>query len=305
MPGSKFRLLALHGKGTSGRIMKAQIKPLIDLLGDVLEVHYMDGSEASAPYQGIESIFPKEPYYAWYQQPTRDALHLAHSRLAEQLSPSPALVDSLKPQRAKMVAITTNLERGDLGVLTPPETPTSATPSFPLSRTSLNTLLAYQTSLDKSAGAHFNSRLLAPGIDTPLSYPSTAGVRTPLDLEPGNYDGMICFSQGCAVSTGLLLEMGERLPVRLVILICGGRPFDAKGTMERVKSTSTTRIELPSIHIHGRQDAGLDESRKLASLYSDRGKQVIELDIGHCPPRRSWDVKVVAAAIRSGISELG
>lgn len=52
MSGRKIRLLALHGKGTSARIMKAQIKPLIDLLGDVLEVHYMDGSEMSAPYQG-------------------------------------------------------------------------------------------------------------------------------------------------------------------------------------------------------------------------------------------------------------
>lgn len=48
----KVKLLALHGKGTSARIMKAQIKPIIDVLGDILEVHYMDGGEVSAPYQG-------------------------------------------------------------------------------------------------------------------------------------------------------------------------------------------------------------------------------------------------------------
>lgn len=52
MMARKIRLLALHGKGTSARIMKAQIKPLIDALGDLLEVHYMDGGEISAPYQG-------------------------------------------------------------------------------------------------------------------------------------------------------------------------------------------------------------------------------------------------------------
>lgn len=52
MHSRKVRLLALHGKGTSARIMKSQIKPIIDLLGDVVEVHYMDGGEISAPYQG-------------------------------------------------------------------------------------------------------------------------------------------------------------------------------------------------------------------------------------------------------------
>lgn len=52
MSDRKIRLLALHGKGTSGKIMKTQIKPIVDVLGDVLEVHYMDGSELSAPYQG-------------------------------------------------------------------------------------------------------------------------------------------------------------------------------------------------------------------------------------------------------------
>lgn len=52
MPFRKMRLLALHGKGTSARIMKAQIKPIVDMLGDIVEVHYMDGGEISAPYQG-------------------------------------------------------------------------------------------------------------------------------------------------------------------------------------------------------------------------------------------------------------
>lgn len=51
-PARKIRLLALHGKGTSARIMKAQIKPIVDVLGDLVEVDYMDGGEVSAPYQG-------------------------------------------------------------------------------------------------------------------------------------------------------------------------------------------------------------------------------------------------------------
>ena len=52
MPLRKIKLLALHGKGTSARIMKAQLKPIIEALGGIVEVHYMDGGEVSAPYQG-------------------------------------------------------------------------------------------------------------------------------------------------------------------------------------------------------------------------------------------------------------
>lgn len=46
------RLLALHGKGTSASIMRAQIKPIVDALRDVVQVEYLQGHEACAPYSG-------------------------------------------------------------------------------------------------------------------------------------------------------------------------------------------------------------------------------------------------------------
>ena len=52
MPLRRFRLLALHGKGTSARIMKTQIKPIVDALGELVEVEYLEGGERCAPYQG-------------------------------------------------------------------------------------------------------------------------------------------------------------------------------------------------------------------------------------------------------------
>ncbi|SPO31867.1 uncharacterized protein UTRI_06704 [Ustilago trichophora] len=312
VPPRKFKLLALHGKGTSARIMKAQIKPIIDVLSDILEVHYMDGGVVSAPYQGIESMFPKESYYAWYEQPTSAALRAAHSRVGQRLAMP---MDSVcKQPRKDAVTITTSLERDDLGVFTPPETPTSTTPAFPTTivpmyrSSSLRSQRSesFEPDVTGTGRGPLRRRFahLTTGLDTPESYPSTAGPRTPLDAEPGSYDGLICFSQGCAVTTGLLLEAGAKLgcgkasPVRFVVLICGGRPFDREGTMERVDTRNVAPIELSSLHIHGRQDPGVEESRKLASLYSDTNKQIIELDIGHCPPRRTSDVKLVAAAIR-------
>ncbi|EST06960.1 Serine hydrolase FSH [Kalmanozyma brasiliensis GHG001] len=310
MSDRKTRLLALHGKGTSGRIMKTQIKPIVDVLGDVLEVHYMDGSELSAPYQGIESIFPKQKYYAWYQQPTREALQLAHDRIAMRLSPSMAL--ALTPHEVQAGPFGASFLPQAADLPTPPETPSIATPmsstdQAPKRRVSDDMAVA----LPKlgETGRPWLPNPIA-GMETPRSYPSTAGVRTPLDADFAPYDGLICFSQGCAASTGLLLALNARLgckaplPVQFVILICGGRPFEADGSMERVQSTKVTPIAIRSVHIHGLQDPNYEESKRLACLYSDVHREVIELDIGHCPPRRTADVHLVAAAIRRTIAGL-
>lgn len=270
-----------------------------------------------AALAGIESMFPKETYYAWYKQPTSAALQAAHDRVAKRLL-MPTKLSSTQ-RWTESIANISSLERDRLGLLTPPGTSTSATPARSASEVPLYTTWGGQVrniedfSTANAASGHVNRHSLVDlveGLETPDSSLGTASAGSRTDAGAGMYDGLICFSQGCAVSTGLLLELGAKvgcegpLPVRFVILICGGRPFDRNGTMERVEAVSVQPIELSSIHIHGRQDPGLAESRRLASLYNECGKQVIELDIGHCPPRRSSDISVVAAAIRRAISAL-
>lgn len=61
MAPRKIRLLGLHGKGTSARIMKTQIKPIIDALGGILEVDFLDGGHVSCPYQGESGWWPLIP----------------------------------------------------------------------------------------------------------------------------------------------------------------------------------------------------------------------------------------------------
>lgn len=259
---------------------------------------------------GIESIFPKQKYYAWYQQPTREALQLAYDRIAARLSPSMAL--TLKPHEVQAGPFGGSLLPQGADLPTPPETPSTGTPmastdQAPRRRVSDDTAAAHP-----KLGETDRPWLPSPvaGLETPSSYASTGGVRTPLDADFGPYDGLICFSQGCAVSTGLLLELSARLgckgplPARFVILICGGRPFEADGSLERVQSTKVAPIAIPSVHVHGLQDPNYEESKRLACLYSEVGREVIELDIGHCPPRRTADVHLVAAAIRRAIAGL-
>ncbi|KAJ9477234.1 FSH1 domain-containing protein [Pseudozyma hubeiensis] len=299
--------------------MRAQIKPIIDLLGDIVEVDYIDGGERSAPYQGIETVFPKESYYAWYQEPTRDALQAAHTRVAAQLCSG--LVESFKPHSAAMPSNSVDPRQFHFGASslldTPPSSNTATPPIGFLPHRSLSSASsAVGLKYDWYRNGHGTIRRASDvavsfsGSDTPVSCPNTAGIRTPLLSESGTYDGLICFSQGCAVSTGLLLEMQQnrtqagQLSLRLIILICGGRPFGPDGSMERVEPASVSPIAIRSVHVQGRKDAGVEESKRLAHLYTDAGREVLELDIGHCPPRRSTDVELVAASIRRSISEM-
>ncbi|KAI3489894.1 hypothetical protein L1887_45987 [Cichorium endivia] len=211
MPLRRFRLLALHGKGTSARIMKTQIKPIVDALGELFEVEYLEGGERCAPYQGIESIFPGQAYFSWYEQPTRAALQAAHSRVAAKLDASRGCYGKQGDDSQQLsAAIALGKEVGiDPLAMHPALTDTASTGASPA---------------------------LTPSYGGTDSDASTAGPTTPLEERRCAFDGVICFSQGCAVSTGMLLELRARvgagldeLSVRLVILICGGRPFESGG----------------------------------------------------------------------------
>ncbi|PWY98394.1 hypothetical protein BCV70DRAFT_201708 [Testicularia cyperi] len=123
------------------------------------------------------------------------------------------------------------------------------------------------------------------------------------------FDGLICFSQGCAVATGMLLNQFQAdearhlgYPVRFVVLICGSRPPDGK--MGFVSTPGSAPIALPSIHVQGLKDSALAEQKRLSALYDNRVKMVLELDIAHHPPRRTSDVDTVAEAIHKLIDTL-
>lgn len=96
--------------------------------------------------------------------------------------------------------------------------------------------------------------------------------------------------------------MTSELPIKFAVVICGGRPFD--GSFNRVDASNTKSIRLPSLHVHGQLDPGLAESRQLYSLYGEEERMLVELNIGHCPPRRTADVNKVVNAIRTLVSDL-
>ncbi|KDN52670.1 hypothetical protein K437DRAFT_161194 [Tilletiaria anomala UBC 951] len=125
---------------------------------------------------------------------------------------------------------------------------------------------------------------------------------------PRAFDGVICFSQGCALAAGLLLQTSiehpaEEAPIKFAIFICGSRPFSPVTTQRyntrELKGTDAPiRITIPTLHIIGKQDGARQEGHLLASLCAPGTAEVLEFDGGHAPPRKSKDIQEVARAIK-------
>ncbi|CAK9023982.1 unnamed protein product [Durusdinium trenchii] len=89
----------------------------------------------------------------------------------------------------------------------------------------------------------------------------------------GSFDGVLAFSQGCAVTTALLREAqsmeGHPLAsVRFVILVGGFVPKDP-AVAAKLRGDGDTRLSLQSLHVSGVNDVSVPRLRSeaLAELY--------------------------------------
>ncbi|PWN50155.1 hypothetical protein IE53DRAFT_369158 [Violaceomyces palustris] len=312
---SKLRILVLHGKGTSARIMRAQIKAITDALADEAEFEFLQGHVDSQPYHGIERLFPNQEYKAWYENPSPKAIEAAHKRVLSafrvptclhqdgvriaregkqkdcsifldelpkrihhQLSP---LVEG-KSNRASLSSDQQH-QNPQLSLLTPPQTPkksSSRSSSTIHSRNSSNgssngtpttdsggcsawSLAAVAVAAGRFQTDGFGSEARGrmncrPNRVSPMTPPpefelaeaikaedranraAGVGIGAGKEAKEGSFDGVLCFSQGCAVVAGMLLEKQwegakfrggggggnlEDFTIKFAIFICGGRPF--------------------------------------------------------------------------------
>ncbi|EPQ28949.1 uncharacterized protein PFL1_03749 [Pseudozyma flocculosa PF-1] len=94
--GARIRVLCLHGKGTNSNVMTTTMRPLTRNLGSSIECHYLDGPVPCAPYHGIQQFFGDQPYFAWYDAPTRENLEEAYAYvLTYILSKGPGFFDGI------------------------------------------------------------------------------------------------------------------------------------------------------------------------------------------------------------------
>lgn len=127
--------------------------------------------------------------------------------------------------------------------------------------------------------------------------------------------GLVAFSQGARVATGLLSFVEKRLlkgclqglpHIKFAVIISATYPplfldddddMVAKDGVDSVTGKALCRI--PSLHLHGSRDPWRSESKKLLKQnYDIGGATVVEFTGGHAVPTREQDVKEVVAAFR-------
>ncbi|KAI1766322.1 serine hydrolase FSH [Hypoxylon sp. FL1150] len=114
-------------------------------------------------------------------------------------------------------------------------------------------------------------------------------------LEKDNVVGLMAFSQGARVATGLLLdeELGSKIQFALFI----SATFPALPVQDHISPEST--ISIPLVHVQGTSDPWAAEGNRLRETYFDKGRTtLIKFSGGHTVPTTQLDARRVAMAVK-------
>lgn len=133
----------------------------------------------------------------------------------------------------------------------------------------------------------------------------------------GGVVGIMAFSQGTRVATGLMLDAELGGDIKFAILICGTFPVLALGRDEAKVTTTTAttklaipplpngaktvgrRLGIPSIHLHGSYDPWNAEGIRLKqSYYDEKLVSTIKFKGGHQVPAGNKEAEEVASWVR-------
>ena len=144
----------------------------------------------------------------------------------------------------------------------------------------------------------------------------------------GDWIGLLGFSQGAKVAASVLYQqqmhqntkgLNLKNKFKFGVLFAGRAPlvwlesdvschhgFSDASQISSTQHTSSSKarllsdglLQLPTIHIHGLQDEGLDSHRELLEYCDPRSTRLVELNLGHRLPLKSQDVGLVVNQIR-------
>jgi predicted esterase len=146
----------------------------------------------------------------------------------------------------------------------------------------------------------------------------------------GEWVGLLGFSQGAKICASLLFSQQMQMQIeiglpanhthatagpafRFAILMAGRGPLVALRSgagAEALRALALGIVErehllrIPTIHVHGREDSGLELHRRMLHQYCDsRYRCVVEWDGEHRVPIKTKDVLLVAEAILAVIAD--
>jgi hypothetical protein len=123
--------------------------------------------------------------------------------------------------------------------------------------------------------------------------------------EAGPFDVYLGFSQGACLATVLAADAVSRskrdaavTPPQMVVLFCGISP--AKGAIAGAQEwlpTMDAPLELPSMHILGKEDKAYRRGVELTKLYCPNERHVFEHSGGHRFAKDPWTNAQIAARL--------
>ncbi|KAE8356296.1 serine hydrolase FSH [Aspergillus coremiiformis] len=131
-----------------------------------------------------------------------------------------------------------------------------------------------------------------------------------MEAEGGEWVGVMGFSQGTRVAGGLLLDqqwrmagemgLGDRLPLRFGVCCMGaGAPMVSEIGHQIGDGSSTERIRIPTVHVHGLKDMFLALGQhQYATFYDSKTARLFEADYHHAMPWYKHEVERLAELIR-------
>ncbi|GAM82793.1 hypothetical protein ANO11243_007790 [Dothideomycetidae sp. 11243] len=143
---------------------------------------------------------------------------------------------------------------------------------------------------------------LSDDTDTGAAIDSSFDRAMASDPGTGPFVGLLGFSQGARVAGSLLLRQQLRgeAGFRFAILVAGRGPLDVFGTVAEGQ-----KLRIPTVHVHGLLDPGLQSHRELLECCEPRTVAVLEWDGEHRLPIRSADVERVVQAMEKVARETG
>jgi predicted esterase len=129
----------------------------------------------------------------------------------------------------------------------------------------------------------------------------------------GPWVGLLGFSQGAGVAASLLLRQQRRgsggggsLDYRFAVLMAGRAPLLSMDDDDGVHEPGSELLLLPTIHVHGLRDAGIEMHRRLLYQCCEKSKaRLVKWDGGHRVPITSEGVAGVVAEIEHVAVECG
>ncbi|KJZ77789.1 hypothetical protein HIM_02966 [Hirsutella minnesotensis 3608] len=283
LPGTMTRILALHGVGSSGAILRDQLAPLAETLGQDYEFIYLDGAVERARGPGMAPYYPG-PFYSYVTGYSPAEIYDAFDDLEEFIEDNGPFDGVIGFSQGASMAASYLLHH----FASHPEQP----PPFGFA-IFLSSVAAF--SKDDVHSSQIVQRLLQKHHASIKSFPDVV----PTDLSPSEST----FLKYLDTTFKVAKKIGAVLPDFDISFFKQGDALQVPLVLH--PSLTPSRIKIPTVHFTGKTDlpAMLEQSHVVQTLCDQSLSKVHHHGGGHAAPSRPADVERLAESVQWAVAE--